>query len=149
MSDGQTFPRILGVDYGERRIGLALSDPLCIFAQPWGHVENDAKWQDRIVELVRKEGVETIVVGMPLTLKGTEGTAAAKVRTFIETLRSATNTSVVTWDERFTTTMAQNDLRALETSKKKRNNKSGRLDAMAAAMILQGYLDATKHSRVC
>ena len=119
-SDG--FVRILGVDYGERRIGIALSDPLGITAQPWGVVENSARAIASIADLVARELVSTIVVGMPLTLKGEKGGKAHEVDAFILDLRSAVSAEVLTWDERFTTSIAQQTLRDLGAKRKQRRD---------------------------
>lgn len=142
--------RILGLDYGEKRIGLAMSDPLGIAAHPWGMLPQSEAGLGELRELVQREAITTIIVGMPFTLRGERGPKAREVETFIGRLKALLKTvEIIEWDERFTTTMAQQTLRTLETRKSGRSQKSGRVDAMAAAVLLQSFLDSTKHSRVC
>ena len=86
---------------------------------------------------------------MPLNLKGKQAQKAEEVQSFISELQENIGIEVITWDERFTTTIAQKTLIAMGTKKKERQKKDGRIDSMAAAIILQGYLDCTKHSRSC
>jgi len=149
MTD-EPLARIMGVDYGEKRIGVALSDPLGIAAHPWGMVPRTEKGLAVLQGLVKEQNVTTVVVGMPFTLKGERGQKAKEVIAFIGTLKTRLGPAeCIEWDERFTTTMAQQTLRTLEKKKRGRSQKTGRIDAMAAAVLLQSFLDATKHSRVC
>lgn len=142
--------RILGIDYGEKRVGIAISDALGIAAHPWGMLARDEKLFTSLSELVVSEHITTVVIGMPLTLKGEKGPKAQEVEGFIRELREMSeDLEIIEWDERFTTSMAQKTLRLLEQKRSKRSNKSGRVDAMAAALLLQSFLDSTKHSRVC
>ncbi|OGU68301.1 MAG: hypothetical protein A3C56_10655 [Ignavibacteria bacterium RIFCSPHIGHO2_02_FULL_56_12] len=141
--------RIIGIDYGERRIGIALSDPLGITAQPWGVVDNSPQGMGALKDLVMREGVKTAVVGMPLNLRGEKGRKAEEVEAFIGRLRDVTGLEVLTWDERFTTSIAQQTYRDMGAKRKDRSTRDGRIDAMAAALILQGFLDSAKHSRAC
>lgn len=147
--DMQPVSRILGLDYGRRRIGVAKSDPLCITAQPDGVIDNsDGGWK-KLLAMVEKERPRLIVVGLPLNLKGESGPAGIEATGFMERLGAATGIEVIAWDERFTTAIAQRSLRAMTTKRSHRQARDGRLDAMAAALILQSYLDSTKHSRSC
>ncbi len=140
--------RILGVDVGTRRIGLALSDLLGITAQPIPAVEpTEAGWK-ALAELIARESIRLVVVGLPLNLKGERGKAVDFVDAFCQRLTAMTGVEVLEWDERFTTAMAQRSMRAAAT-KKQREKRDGTLDSMAAAILLQSYLDSTKHSRVC
>ncbi len=141
--------RVLGIDYGSRRIGLSTSDPLGILATPYGFLQNDATLWTRLKEIVEGESIERIVVGMPLTLRGESGQKAKEVECFIEELRSKTGIAVIPRDERFTTTMAQRTVRQMNRKKKNRNAKDGTLDSMAAAILLQEYLDSNKNSLAC
>ncbi|HEV2122841.1 MAG TPA: Holliday junction resolvase RuvX, partial [Chloroflexota bacterium] len=100
-------PRIVAVDYGTKRVGLAMADPLRLFAQPHGTFS-----PDRAVEALEamhaEEGLETVVVGWPLTLEGEEGEATERVQAFINRLRRALpDVRLVKWDERFTSEMAK------------------------------------------
>ena len=139
-----TFPkRILGIDYGTKRIGIAVSDPLNITAQGVKVVLNTLHAIDEICRLAEHYDVETIVVGMPLTLKGTKGAKAEEVEAFIERLHTSTGRTVVSWDERFSTRSAHATLLTMGVKKKDRRSKE-RIDIMASALILQGYLDSRK-----
>jgi putative Holliday junction resolvase len=140
--------RVMGIDYGSTRIGISLSDPLKIIAQPFRTLPNDGKfWQD-LKSILQDQAVQLVVVGMPLNLKGQKGKKAEEVEQFIERLKAVTNCEVVVWDERFTSTIAQRTLLAMGTTKGQRRVK-GRVDAMAAAVILQNFLDSTKRSLSC
>jgi len=130
---------ILGLDYGERRIGAAISDELEIAAHPLPTIERDGTEMDRIAEVVAERGVDTIVVGLPLQMDGTEGPAARKVRGFMKALRKyVPGPRVVAMDERLSTAQAHQALSAMQASRRKRR---GAVDRMAAQIILQRYLD--------
>ncbi len=144
-----SYQRILGVDYGSRRVGLSLSDSLGLIAQPIDALKNDSSLFPGLRQIVIRENVKLIVVGMPFNLKGQRAQKAVEVQKFIEHLKEELSIKVVTWDERFTTTIAQQTMIAMGTKKKERQKKDGRIDSMAAAVMLQGYLDSTKHSRSC
>jgi putative Holliday junction resolvase len=139
----------MGVDFGTTRMGISLSDPLQIIAQPFTTLESRPGIIAEICEIVRKEDVGLIVVGMPLNLKGEKGKKALEVEKFIDEMRSATHVEVVHWDERFTTSIAHQTLLTMGTKRDERRNKKGRVDSMAAAILLQGFLDSRKRSIVC
>lgn len=132
--------KILGIDLGEARVGLAISDDLGMLAHP---VETIAVKQTpvipRIAEVVASRQVTRIILGLPRNMDGTYGAAAEKVRAFAEKLRAAVPCEVKLWDERLSTVAAQ---RALHESG--RNVKQSRqvIDQVAAQMILQGWLDS-------
>ena len=149
MEAATTYQRILGVDYGSQRVGLSLSDPLGIIAQPIDALKNDSSLFINLQQLSIRENVKLIVVGMPFNLKGQQAQKADEVQKFIELLKVKLSIEVVVWDERFTTTMAHQTMRTMGTKKKERQKKDGRIDSMAAAIILQGFLDNTKHSLSC
>ena len=133
--------RLLGLDPGERRIGVALSDPLGIIAQPFTVI--DQRTEDltkRLRELCTEYDVGTIVVGLPVSLSGDEGTAAAKARRFGAKVKTITGCDVVFADERFTTVQAE---RALVDDGMRRDRRRETKDKVAAALMLQGYLDRT------
>jgi putative Holliday junction resolvase len=140
--------RVMGIDYGSTRIGLSLSDPLRIIAQPFRTLANTGRFWEQLKAIVQEQRVQTFVVGMPLNLKGQKGKKAEEVEQFIERLKVETGCEVVVWDERFTSTIAQQTLRDMGTTKSQRRDK-GRVDAMAAAVILQSFLDSTKRSLSC
>ena len=149
MEASASYRRILGVDYGSRRVGLSLSDPLGILAQPIEALKNDSLLFPRLQQLSAKEHVILIVVGMPFNLKGQHAQKADEVERFIKLLKAELSIEVVMWDERFTTTIAHQTMLSMGTKKKERQKKDGRIDSMAAAIILQGFLDNTKHSHSC
>lgn len=136
----------MGIDLGEARVGVAVADSLGMLAHPRETIRRvaakgaaaDKAVLARIVEIVRKEKVGVIVLGLPRNMNGTEGPAAAKARVFADALRAATACEVRLLDERLTTVAAQ---RALHDSG--RNVRQGRavIDQVAAQMILQTYLD--------
>jgi putative holliday junction resolvase len=133
--------RILGLDYGSRRIGVAVSDPLGIIARPVGFIENIPDRLLSIKKLILEYEITSIVVGMPLNLKGEHGQKAIETEEFCISLERDCNLPVVRCDERFTSKMSQQTLRMMEVKKKTREKK-GTIDSMAAALILQGYLDS-------
>ncbi len=130
---------ILGLDYGEKRIGVAVCDELEIAAHPRPTLERDAEAFDRIAEFVAKERAEMVVVGLPLQMDGSEGTASRKVRSFVKGLRRFLGkVPVAMVDERLTTAQAH---RALTEMKARRRTRRREVDRMAAQIILQRYLD--------
>ncbi len=133
--------RVLGLDYGSRRIGVALSDPLGLTAQflPPIARQGDAKDIETIARAVREHGVARIVIGLPLLENGEEGPQARKVRRFAAMLAEATGLPVDPWDERFTTAQAERHLVASGVRREKRREAR---DSLAAAIILQSALDA-------
>ena len=136
-----TLSRILGIDYGEKRIGLALSDPLRITAQGIDTLERRG-WQEdlrAIREIVTRQQVERVIVGLPRRMDGTIGRQAQRVLDFVGRLAEGIGLPVETWDERLTTVAAERAL--LEGSVRRRKRKLLR-DRLAAVFILQGYLDA-------
>jgi putative Holliday junction resolvase len=137
--------RTMGLDVGERRVGVAIADELGMIASPVGVVHRGDGDLERILETARVQGAGVVVIGLPTGMSGREGPQAATVRAFAETLRKASGEAleIVFWDERLTSTMAE---RALGAQGRKKNRRSGEIDAMAAAFILQGYLDAERNS---
>jgi len=133
--------RILAVDFGKARIGLALSDPLGIIAQPLEVLKaRDIKDAlAHIAAIVEERGVEQIVLGLPLNMDGSEGPQVAETRTFAALLRERTGLVPVEWDERLTSRQALSALGQQERSWRKRKEK---MDAVAAQILLQSYLDS-------
>ena len=139
--------RILGLDYGSKTVGVALSDPLGLTAQNletiWRKQENKLRQTlARIEELTKEYQVETIVVGYPKNMNNTVGERAEKALEFKEKLESRTGLPVVMWDERLTTLEAN---RTLMEAGVRRENRKQYLDGLAAVFILQGYLDYLHH----
>ena len=135
--------RTLGLDIGDKRIGVAISDPEEILASPLATItrEDDKKAIDDIIKLVDQNDVERIVVGLPYSLDGSIGGQANKVMDFAERLSQYTRASMEIWDERLSTVAVE---RLLREAGKKKAKKRERRDAAAAAFILQGYLDSLK-----
>ena len=140
-----TYKRLLGIDYGSTRIGVAVSDPLGIIAKGVGVVINGSRMLDELKGYIRTYEISTAVVGMPFNLKGEKGKKAAEVEQFIERLVHETGIEVIRWDERFTSQVAHQTLIDMGVKKKKRQGK-GQIDEMAAALILQSFLDSSKKS---
>jgi putative Holliday junction resolvase len=134
-------PRIVAVDYGTKRVGVAVADPLRLFAQPFGtFTQREAV--EQLTALHARDGIATIVVGWPLTEAGEEGPATERVQQYMNRLRNALpGVTLVRWDERYTSELAKQRLR--ETGRRtRRKDRKGRVDAAAAGIILQEYLDA-------
>jgi putative Holliday junction resolvase len=132
----------MALDVGDRRIGVALSDPTGMLATPLTAVDRVAAKPsdiDEILRIAREQGAESIIVGLPLSLSGAEGDQARSVRAFVADLSARSGLPVETIDERYSTVQAQ---RMLHESGSGRSRDRGRLDASAAAVILQAYLDA-------
>jgi len=132
--------RVLGVDYGRRRVGIAVSDPLGVIARPLKVLARTASLAAEVGRTAAELGAGTVVVGLPLTLRGEKGGMALEVEAFVDELRRACGLEVVTVDERFTSATAADTMIEMGVPMKKRREK-GRIDAMAAALILQDFLD--------
>lgn len=134
--------RILALDIGSVRIGVAVSDPLGIFAQGLCVLQANAakgEWMEELARLVADNQAATLLVGMPRRTDGTEGPEAGKMRKVVETLKARfPDLEVLSWDERFTTTIAQAALIEADVSRKKRKT---RVDMVAATLLLQSYLE--------
>ncbi len=148
----QATPILLGIDYGERRIGVACTDALGILAQPLEMVaatDTDSALR-RVAELAEQKGAARIVVGLARHMRsGDEGETAEAARAFGEKLRASSGLEVVYWDERLTSRLAEQtlDTKLGRSSKKRRKaEKAGRVDVMAASLLLQSYLDAQRHA---
>ena len=139
---------MLGIDYGTVRIGLSVSDPLGIIAQPFETLTNNAEFWKNLNAIIEAQGIHLIVVGMPFNLKGEKAQKAQEVEKFVEQLKQESRCEVVVWDERFTSTIAHQTLRTMGTKKSDRQKK-GQVDSMAAAVMLQSFLDSTKRSLSC
>lgn len=140
MSDGTPMKRLLGLDLGETRVGLAISDELGLLAHPLETfpAESAKKLMAHIATIVREKDIEQIVLGLPRNMDGSFGPAAEQALQFAEKLRAVVTCSVVTWDERLTTVAAN---RALREAGRSTRTTRGQVDQVAAQMILQGYLD--------
>ncbi len=138
--------RILAVDYGERRIGVALSDPLRMIATPLPTLQRKRGKRppvQAILDIVQANDVDALVVGLPLTLAGTESEWTLEVRAFGETLARRSGLPVTFVDERMSSVAAERAVRGLGLPKHERERKD-RIDAAAAVLILQAHLDALR-----
>ena len=135
--------RILAIDHGTRRIGIAISDELKTIAQPLEFISAEPfdAFMARLQQIVAEKPVELILVGMPRNMDGTYGPAAEKVRTFVDALKEKVPVPIRTWDERLTTAQANRFLIAADVRRRDRKEK---VDKTAAAILLQSYLDATQ-----
>jgi putative Holliday junction resolvase len=137
--------RVMGIDYGSRRVGIAVSDPLRIITRGLGALDNVPGLIESIAAKVREEQVVLIVVGMPFAPDGGPGAKGEEVGRFIEALRAQVTVPVGIWDESFTTVDARRAFIDGGMKKRKRQQK-GRVDEMAARLLLQEYLESTSHS---
>lgn len=133
--------RVLGVDYGERRLGFAVSDPDGIIAMPIETIEvRDVKQAlDAVRRFCERTGADSAVIGLPLNMNGTESAMSTKVKAFADRLRNMIKLPIIEWDERLSTKIAERVLLSADISRKKR--KKAR-DKLSAQVILQGYLDS-------
>jgi len=135
--------RRLGIDHGVKRVGLALGDDESWMAHPretWSRGDQDALL-DRLAAFAEAEEVGEIVVGLPLHLDGREGASARRARRFAERLGERTGLPVVLWDERLTSAAAE---RSLRDAGVKAKDQKGLVDQVAAALLLQSYLDSLR-----
>lgn len=138
--------KTIAFDIGTRRVGVAVSDAAGVMAMPVQVVRRSgdaARDATALASLAESHGAERIVAGLPVTLRGEEGPAAQQVREFVELLREHTAAEVVLWDERMTTAIAE---RAMIQANASRGRRRETVDQVAAALILQSYLDASRAS---
>ncbi|MBI5561661.1 MAG: Holliday junction resolvase RuvX [Deltaproteobacteria bacterium] len=135
--------RFMGLDVGTKTIGVAVSDPMGLTAQPVETIRRISAEADaaEVLRMASGRGVESIVVGMPVNMDGTEGTRAAATRRFMERLKEKTAVPVLAWDERLSTAAVTRVLIEGGISRAKRKEA---VDKLAASYILQGYLDSLR-----
>src|SRR5580765_3516185 len=133
--------RILAIDHGSKRIGIAISDELKMIAQPVEFIpaEPFADFLARLKELLHDREVDLILVGMPRNMNGSYGPAALKVQDFVAALKGALTVPIKTWDERLTSAQAN---RFLIQGNVRRDKRKEKVDKTAAAILLQSYLDS-------
>ena len=141
MSAG--IKRTLGIDLGDKRIGVAVSDPMGIFAQGLKTIQNEGPLRTfpQIAAVCREKEVGTCVVGLPLMMSGEIGDRAKKVLVWVEELKKTVPCEVVTWDERLTSVEAQRLMIRQGLSRKRQKENS---DELSAILILQNYLDSRR-----
>jgi putative Holliday junction resolvase len=132
--------RILALDHGTRRIGVAVSDETKTIAQPLEYIpaEPFAEFLERLKKILAEKEVDFILLGLPRNMDGSYGPAAEKVQIFAGILKAAITIPIKMWDERLTSTMAN---RVLLQGNVRRDKRKEKVDAMAAAILLQSYLD--------
>ena len=137
--------RVMALDYGRRRIGVAVSDPTRTIASPHGVIERPksakgpADLPEALIALIERMEPRALVVGIPLAMDGTAGEMALEARAFGAALTERTGRPVLEWDERLSSAHAERELRALDLPRNKRREK-GRTDTMAATLMLTGFL---------
>jgi putative Holliday junction resolvase len=133
--------RVLAIDHGSKRMGIALSDELGMIAQPLEYIpaEPFAAFLEKLKGLLREKEVELILVGLPRNMDGSYGPAALKVQEFVAVLKETIGVPIRTWDERLTSVQAQ---RVMTEAGVKRGKRKENVDRMAAAILLQSFLDA-------
>ena len=132
--------RILALDHGSKRIGIAVSDETKTIAQPLEYIpaEPFADFLARLKQLLIAKEIDLVLIGLPRNMDGSYGPAAQKVQTFIAVLKTAITVPIKTWDERLTSAQAN---RVLIQAKVRRDKRKEKVDKMAAAILLQSYLD--------
>jgi putative Holliday junction resolvase len=138
-------PRRMGIDYGIKRMGVAVCDPAEMFATPLCvvPVRGDAHAAAEVKRLIDETGAESVVVGLPVNMNGTKGPMAEKVEAFAERIRVLTGVPVTLWDERLTSAMAERTLIEADVRRDKRKNI---VDMLAAQSILQSYMDSIQRT---
>ena len=132
--------RILSIDYGTKRIGIATSDPTRLIAQGITTLENGGRLFEKLLEIIDNEEIVRIVVGMPYSSDGGKGKKALEVEQFINQLKGHTAIEIDTWDESYSSVNAHRSFIEIGMKKRKRQQKH-RVDEMAARLMLQEYLD--------
>lgn len=135
--------RVLGIDYGQRRVGLAVSDPLGITAQGLKTMDRKSYRQfiEGLTELISRLEIEEIVVGLPLNMDGSKGEKAAQIENLVQRLRKRFGIPIIPWDERLTSVAAQ---RTMGELRQKVKGRKGEIDSIAAQLMLQSYLDSCR-----
>lgn len=133
--------RYLAIDYGKRRVGLALTDPLKIFSYPFETLENDSNLLITLKEIVNTKGIVKIILGYPLKESGDETLLSNEILSFKDKLQTHLKMEIILWDERYTSLQAKENIIESVTKKKKRRDK-GLIDRNAAAVILSEYLNS-------
>jgi len=133
--------RVLAIDHGSKRMGIAVSDELQLIAHPLEYIpaEPFADFLARLKDLLREREVDLVLVGMPRNMNGSYGPAALKVQDFVAALKNSITVPIQTWDERLTSTQANRFLLEANVRRKQRKEK---VDQTAAAILLQSYLDS-------
>jgi putative Holliday junction resolvase len=144
MTTTRPFERIMGLDVGGKRTGVAVSDELGITANPICYVARGDNDRDSFRTIVTRYGITKLVAGLPSSLSGREGPQAAEVRLYADALATDLDLPLLYWDERFTSAIAE---RALVDSGARKSRRKEQIDAVAASIMLQNFLDAQANRR--
>ena|SRR3989339_1842761 len=134
--------RYLAIDHGRRRTGLAICDPSETIVSPFAVLDNPKNLCGKIADVIKEQSVEAVVVGLPLNMNGSQGSQAKLVISFAEQLKKFTDVPIYFQDERLSTFGAEEKFADVELSRKE---KLKRLDAVAAAQILENFLDSSQN----
>ena len=140
MTDTELFTRLLSIDFGTKRIGLALCDPLRTFAYPFKTVSNDDKIWSELLRIINEQAISKIILGYPIKENGEPSSITKDVVRFKKNLEEKFKLEVILRDERYSSSLALDMIQQSVTKKSKRRDK-GLIDQGAAAIILQDYLD--------
>lgn len=134
----------MGIDYGEKRIGIAISDPLKIFATPFNTLVNDNQSLQKLLLIIKEKNIIKIVLGLPSGKFKSSQLLSEKIHLFKKEIEAAIQVEIIFWDEEFSSVIAQEKVNESVTKKSSRRKKN-LLDMHAAAIILQEYLNSTKN----
>lgn len=137
--DFDNLTRILAIDHGTKRIGLALTDPMMTFAYPYQTILNDQNIWKNLLKIIEEMGISKIILGYPLKESGDKSTSTIEVEKFHKELQTKFKDEIILWDERYTSVIAKENILHSVSKKSKRKDK-GLLDQNSAAIILQEYL---------
>lgn len=141
--DSADLTRFMGIDYGLKRVGIALSDPLHTFAYSLTTLINDESLVSKLKEIIRDKNIQKIILGMPSDEHKSVSSIVDQIRKFKELLSKEFKLEIIEWDETFTSVIAQNRIIESVSKKKKRKDK-GLVDMNSASIILQEYLNSLK-----
>jgi len=143
MTDSVNESRVMALDFGMKRIGIALSDSLKLFAYPHTTLPNDDKFYESLKSIINEKMISEIVLGIPTEIKASKTSVVKDIEKFKIELEKKFSLKVILWDESYTSSIAQQKILESVNKKQKRQNK-GLLDMYSAAVILQEYLDSIK-----
>ncbi len=143
MNEKSEYQRIMAIDFGLKRIGIALSDPMQIISYPFITLANDNKFWSKFLPIIKEKNVTKIILGLPLKEDGSEYDLTKLVNEFKSKIEKKTNIKVLVRDERYTSSIAQSNL-LISINKKSRRKDKSIIDQSAAAIILEDYLKEIK-----
>jgi putative Holliday junction resolvase len=141
LEQSKNESRIMGIDFGEKRIGIALSDPLLIFGYPFTTLQNDLTFMNNLSKIIREKNIAKVILGLPSSKFKSSAELSKKVQTLKQEIESKFKIEVILWDEEYTSAIAKARVIESVTKKSKRKNKD-LLDKHSAAIILQEYLES-------